>query len=235
MPSSKGLGILMEDQLAWKITTVKHNALSLTSRSMVCHAIPLASLQSLLQTPSSHDAGKKKSFKNPLVYPIYFSYEMAACLRGMTRLEHGWKGYEASKGQAWDCWRMEKGLLDAQPLPPTLHLIPCNWMHFPNYQVCTVINSLVTVDSTILSLLQSMPNGAGDGTSTQSPAPLRSTPRPPSSSPNWSNLCSPQSAEELCAVPLFQTYPHGDYSQAHRVSTHLKRPGIHPLCFLACS
>lgn len=71
MPSSKGLGILMEDQLAWKITTVKHIALSLTSRSMVCHVIPLTSLQSLSQIPSSCDTGEKMSFKNPLVYFVF--------------------------------------------------------------------------------------------------------------------------------------------------------------------
>lgn len=130
MPSSKGLGILMEDQLAWKITTVKHNALSLT-RSMGCLAAPLTSLQSLLQTPSSCDAGKKKSFKNPLVYPIYFSYETAACLC-RTRLKHGWKGYKDNRGQTWDCWHVEKGLLDMQPSPPTLHLTPYKQMRFLN-------------------------------------------------------------------------------------------------------
>lgn len=115
MPSSKGLGVLMEDQLAWKVTRVKHNALSLTSRSVVCHAVPLHSLQSLLQTPSSHDAGKKRPFKNPLVYPIYSSYEMAACLGGRARLEHGCKGHKDNRGQTRDCWQMEKGLLDMQP------------------------------------------------------------------------------------------------------------------------
>lgn len=130
MPSSKGLGILMEDQLAWKITTVKHNALSLTSRSMVCHAVSLTSLRSLLQTPSSRNAGKKKSFKNPPVYPIYFSYEMAACLCGRARLKHGWKGSEDNWGQTRDCWHMEKDFLDMQP--PTLHLTSCKQMHFLN-------------------------------------------------------------------------------------------------------
>ena len=139
MPSSKGPGILMEDQLAWKITTVKQNALSLTSRSMVCHAVPLTSLQSLLQTPSFRDAGKKKSFKNPLVYPIYISYLMAACLCGRTRLKHGWKGYKDNRGQTWDCWQIEKGLLDTQPLPPTLHLTSCKQMCFLNLQVWTFI------------------------------------------------------------------------------------------------
>lgn len=121
MPSSKGLGILMEDQLAWKITTVKHNALSLTNRSMVCHAIPLTSFQSLLQTPSSCDTGEKKSFKNLLIYSIC-PMEMGACISGRTRLKHGWKGYE-DKGQTWDCQQTEKGLLDMQPLPPTLCLL----------------------------------------------------------------------------------------------------------------
>lgn len=98
----------------------------------VRHAVPLTSLQSLLQTPFSHDAGKKKSFKNPLVYPIYFSYEMAACLCGRTRLKNGWKGCEDNRGQTRDCWQMEKGLLDTQPLPPTLHLTSCKQMRFLN-------------------------------------------------------------------------------------------------------
>ena len=76
----------------------------------------------------------------------------------------------------------------------------------------------------------------------QGMGPAHSTPRPPGSSPSWSNLCSLQSADEFCTVLLFQIYPHWEYSQAcrfrdahcssgYKVSSHLKRPGIHPLCF----
>lgn len=71
---------------------------------------------------------------------------------------------------------------------------------------------------------------------------LHSTPRPPSSSPNWSNLCPLQGTDEFCTVLLLQTYPHGKYSQACRfqdahcssgytVSSHLKWPVIPLLCF----
>lgn len=67
-------------------------------------------------------------------------------------------------------------------------------------------------------------------------------PRPPSSSPSWSNLCSPQSIDDLCTVLLFQTYWHQEYPQAcrfwdahcssgYKVRSHLKHPGIHPLRF----
>lgn len=158
MPSSKGLGILMEDQLAWKITTVKHNALSLTNRSMACHAIPLTSLQSLLQTPSSRDTGEKKSFKNLLVYFI-FPMEMGACICGRTRLKHGWKGYK-DKGQTWDCQQMEKGLLDMQPLPPTLCLLQTD--AFPKWTALNLhyLTGLRMASSTLL-LLQSQNSARG--------------------------------------------------------------------------
>lgn len=103
------------------------------------------------------------------------------------------------------------------------------------------LTRLLTTASTILSLLQSMQRVPGDGTSTRAPTPPHSTPRPPGSSPSWSNLCSPQSAKEFCASLLFQTYPHREHPQArgsqdaccssaYEVS-HLKQPGIHPLCF----
>lgn len=72
MPSSKGLGILMEDQLAWKITTVKHNALSPTSRSV--SATPFLSLPfrafSRLLSPTT--LARKSHLKIPLFIPSIF-------------------------------------------------------------------------------------------------------------------------------------------------------------------
>lgn len=132
MPSSKGLGILMEDQLAWKITTVKHEALGLSSRSVVCHAIP-----HFPSEPSPDSVllplWQEKAILKSLVYPIHFSYEMAACLCGRARLKYSWKGYKGNEGKRWDCWQMEKGLLDMKPLTATLHLTSGKQqMHFLN-------------------------------------------------------------------------------------------------------
>ena len=96
-----------------------------------------------------------------------------------------------------------------QPLPPTLHLTPCEQFRFPNYQVCTCINSLVYAQPPspcrCCSQCRTVP---GDEIGTQAPAPLPSTPRPPDSNPSCRDLCSPQRAAEFCTVLLLQTHPH---------------------------
>lgn len=81
---------------------------------------------------------------------------MGACICGRIRLKHRWKGYK-DKGQTWDCWQMDKGLLDMQPIPPTLQLLQ---IHAVPKWVCLDFQYLTGLHmaSTILLLLQSQNN-----------------------------------------------------------------------------
>jgi len=89
MPSSKGPGILMEDQLAWKITTAKHKALS-RGRSMACQADPSLTFGAISGLLPPAALSRRSHLKNPFTYLIHLSREMAACPgQGSSRVGRG--------------------------------------------------------------------------------------------------------------------------------------------------
>lgn len=113
--NSKTRGIRPKQQISG---LPRHSSLPFRAFSRLCPPAALAT---------------KSNFKIPLFIPSIFPVRwLLAYVEGQDSSIVG-KGIKVYKGKRWDCWQMDKGLLDMQPSSATLHLTSGKQqMHFLN-------------------------------------------------------------------------------------------------------